>query len=159
MHDLFFNGRRGYRAHYWVDPNVGNAFDDNLCDLFRQAVDSHMLAVVEGRMIIVNVDSISRDESDGGPCRVTREFALQSLTATASKVWICEWLINGNPGLNERQSLGIYEPRSNGRMMGDERPSEHGLISKGDLLMRTVIQHRPRIQTSVRKQIHDTGWT
>src|SRR5689334_19197821 len=30
LFDQFYNGRCGYRAHYWVRPEVGNDFDNSL---------------------------------------------------------------------------------------------------------------------------------
>src|SRR5262245_1417511 len=49
LYDQFFNGRRGYRAHYWARADVGNDFDSSLICLLRQAISDHMPTTVEGR--------------------------------------------------------------------------------------------------------------
>jgi len=163
LYDQFFNGRTGYRAHYWSSPDAGNSFDERLICNLRQVLHEHMPILVEGRNVVVNVNG-GRDECDGGPCQVTREFALQSFQPNASKAWICEWLITDRGGLNQWQSLGYY-PRTPKLIIkgwsgnGLRAPCGEWLDFKGGFVDSSGKATPSKKRTNRGNEIHEAGWT
>jgi hypothetical protein len=143
-----------FGAHYWADPDIGNVFDETLGDLLRKAIMDDMPHTAKGRWVVVKAEHGLRWESDGGPCEVLREFALQSLAREASKLWICEWLITGVPCLNQRQSLGDGGPKllvKKWKTKGLRAPRGAWLDFKGGFIDGNRSLHRPRIGTTVPK--------
>jgi hypothetical protein len=63
LYDHFYNGRTGYRAHYWANPNIGNIFDDTLGSLLRQAISVCMPQTAKGRWVVVKAEHGLRWES------------------------------------------------------------------------------------------------
>jgi hypothetical protein len=163
LHDHFYNGRQGYRAHYWIAPDDGNDFDNKLVCLLRQAISSHMPATVEGREINIRNDNGTRTDLDVGSCPISREFALQSLAPEASKAWTCERLITGNCGPLLRL-LSFTGPRL---IVEKWKACTAGLLAqrggwldfKGGFVDDSGKVTPSKERNHRAKQIHDTGWT
>jgi hypothetical protein len=127
-----------------------------------KAITDYMPTTVQGRRIVVNINPASRDESDDGPCQFTREFALRSLAPEASKVWLCEWLIRGVCGLNQRQSLGESGPKLRVKRWtgtGLRAPWGSWLDFRGGFIdeLGDVMPAKDRAERA--NQIHENGWT
>ena len=155
LYDQFYNGRHGYRAHYWIAPETGNNFDATLVCLLQEAIKQHMPAKVEGSQIT--------SETDAGPRQISREFALQSLVPDASKVWICERLIPGARGplkwmLRFRPPKLIVE-KWNASKDGLRAFSGQWLDFKGGFVNDSGRAKPSKDRNARAKQIHETGWT
>jgi hypothetical protein len=163
IYDQFFNGRNGYRAHYWTAPDTGDAFDNRLVCLLRQAIDAHMPTTVEGRRVEVKLHK-GREECDVGHCPITRDFTLQSLAPEASKAWICEWLIRDVRGLLQWQPAAVSGPRL---IVEKWKASDDGLRApwgewldfKGGFVDDSGRAAPSKDRNKRAKQIHDNGWT
>jgi hypothetical protein len=165
LYDHFYNGRSGYRAHYWVSPDVGNDFDQHLVCLLRQAITDHMRPTVNGRRIEVKFDN-SRDEYDVGQCPITRDFALQSLVPESSKVWICERLITGEMGCLPFV-LFPYMVHGPKLIVDKWKTSQDGLCapcggwldSKGGFVDESGKAMPSKDRNDRAKKLNETGWT
>jgi hypothetical protein len=162
LYDQFFNGRHGYRAHYWVEPDVGNDFDSDLVRLLREAIRDHMPPMVDGRRIDVRIEKNCREEWDVGSCSISRDFALKSLMPDASKVWRCEWLIRGVSGLLQWRGIGHESLRIEKWKASDAgllAPTGEWLDFKGGFVddRGRAIPSKDRIVRA--KQLHTTGTT
>jgi hypothetical protein len=161
LFDQFYNGRTGYRAHYWVSPEIGDTFDEKLGDLLRAAISEHMPTTAEGRLVRVEITGY-RDESDRGPYQLTREFALQSLAPEASKLWRCEWLITDTLGLNKSQQTGAIEPKLQiGKWEGEGLYAPRGsrLDFKGGFVGDDGAVTPTKNRKDRAMKLHQTGWT
>jgi hypothetical protein len=166
LHDQFFNGRNGYRAHYWASPDTGNDFDSTLVRILRQAIKAHMPTTVDGRRIEVKKDNNGdrEEEFDRGCCSITSEFALQSLTPEASKAWRCEWLITGRICRLRRQSLGTMDPKLiiaswEAHPDGLRAPRGEWLDFKGGFVDDKDLAKPSKNRNDRAKQINESGWT
>jgi hypothetical protein len=164
LYDHFYNGRRGYRAHYWSAPDDGNDFDSRLVCLLRQAISSHMPAKIDGRKIDVRTDKGTRSDVDVGSCPISREFVLRSLAPEASKAWICERLITGKEGPLESQAFGVIGPRlivEKWKACADglRAPCGKWLDFKGGFVDDNGSMTPTKNRNHRAKHIHDSGWT
>lgn len=164
LYDHFYNGRRGYRSHYWVAPDDGNDFDNKVVCLLRQTISSHMPPKIDGRKIEVSTDKGTRSDLDVGSCPISREFVLRSLAPEASKAWICERLITGKVGPLESQAFGVFGPRLIVEKWKDSAdglraPCGKWLDFKGGFVDATGKVTPSKKRNHRAKQIHDTGWT
>lgn len=105
VYDWFFNARTGYRAQFWVSPEVGLAFNQRLVDRLRVILCERLTAPVEARRIIVQYDGQTRQEKDGGECSLRLWGIERSLVPQASKIWICERLIQ--PSGRDPENIGF----------------------------------------------------
>jgi hypothetical protein len=162
LYDQFFNSRTGYRAHYWSSPDEGNSFDETLICHLRQALSDHIPISVEGCNVIVKFPNEIREEWGGGPCQVTRDFALQSFQPEASKAWICEWLITDGRDLNQRQQLGLLNPKLIIKRWSEDglrAPCGEWLDFKGGFVDSSGNATPSKKRTDRASEIHETGWT
>lgn len=76
----FFSGRAGYRAHFYASPDGGLVFNDQAVAALVAQLDSGMPSQVQGF-------HIDRDGHETPSC-IRKDFVLQSLVPTFSKLWI-----------------------------------------------------------------------
>jgi hypothetical protein len=96
LFDWFFNGRTGYRAQFWVSPDVGLHFNSNALKLLLKDWGAFVDGAVSARMI--RVDPEDHHEKDVGPYSIAERLMKQSLHPDFSKFWICERLIQPSGG-------------------------------------------------------------
>jgi hypothetical protein len=94
-YDWFFNARTGYRAQFWLGPDIGMAFNKIIVEQLSGVLSQCLPPTVGVRRICVNVASGSPDESCDEVSCIPRETIIRSLEPDASKIWICEQLYDG----------------------------------------------------------------
>jgi hypothetical protein len=82
LFDWFFNGRSGYRAHFWADPLDGIAFNDQMVSL----IHAHVQVALPDSFI--GCDLIGKFEG-GAKTVLGKEVVLESLVPALSKLWWC----------------------------------------------------------------------
>jgi hypothetical protein len=99
LYDWFFSARTGYRAQYWISPDVGNTFNAQLLHRLRITVQQWApYSGVAGREIWVETGNGYREDVDKGPRTESRNTILTSLDTDLSKIWICERQIQRDGG-------------------------------------------------------------
>jgi hypothetical protein len=95
LFDWFFNGRSGYRAHYYADPQVGQAFNAMLVVALAGVLERHVPATLK----MPRVDSRMRSHGDA---TVSRTEFLQSFEPRLSKLW---WGVQPVDGFHRHYSV------------------------------------------------------
>ena len=112
LYDWFFNARTGYRAQYWISPDVGQTFNTQLLHRLRTTIGKWApCSGVEGREIWVKKHNNDREDIDQGPRTESRNTVLTSLDPRLSKVWICERRIERNCGPLVLMPIGSRDPK------------------------------------------------
>lgn len=94
IYDWFYNGRTGYRAHFWASSELGETYNRRLLVGFRSILEKRVAeGGVFGRKIAVRIDGASREETDEGSFQIAGALIDRSLDLKMSKVWLCERLI------------------------------------------------------------------
>jgi hypothetical protein len=154
--DHFFNGRSGYRAHFWSSPALGLWFNYTLLLSVRQTLAAHMPMVVRGIRL-------APDWVDAGTVPVTKDFVLTSLDPKLAKCWICTAPLRNGGGelVWWRYPPTLRIPRwneSEGRHAPYRPVSKAFLDIKGGFV--TVSRARqPKSPMKRAEQLHKTGWT
>ena len=172
LYDRFFNARTGYRAQFWIDPETGQAFNDELVEAFTAVLREGLPDPVVVRKIEVTPGSDPRDEKDAGSMAIPRDDFLASLQPHASKIWICERLyapggaVNG--GIQQIaageliRALDLDIPRWAGTE-GCRAPcpleDNSWLDVKGGFRGADGGTGQIKPQDRRAKQLHETGWT
>lgn len=99
LYDWFFNARTGYRARYWISADAGAAFNMEITEALWHFLIRHLPQHVNARRITTTYEGESREDEDAGAATVTGDDIMRSLKPGASKIWICERLVqhNGSP--------------------------------------------------------------
>jgi hypothetical protein len=107
LFDCFFNGRAGYRAHFYAGHEFGQWFD-------RRVVES--LVLQEQLSETIEAREIGPGFSDRGPVQVAKSFLIRSLGGGVSKVWMCTRRIGHGVTLaaRGRRSTQTPPPRRRG---------------------------------------------
>jgi hypothetical protein len=88
LFNQLFNGRRGYRAHFWVDPETGNEFN--------RMIISRLLE--ELAKIPPTVPGYDRTRSRNfREVQIEKSFILDSLRPDLAKIWLTCGVISGVP--------------------------------------------------------------
>jgi hypothetical protein len=104
LFDWFFNGRTGYRAHFYVDHKFGQAFNDRVVEALLTVLKEQLPEAVDAR-------DIGPEFSDRGPVQVSKDFLVRSLGSGVSKVWMCTLRI-GHGGCIDRLPHGaVGQPK------------------------------------------------
>lgn len=94
VYDWFYNGRAGYRAHFWMSPERGERYNLEMLTALKSALEKHLPEAIVGRKIGVDItNDVSREETDQGSIDISRTLVGRSLDAEISKIWLCERLI------------------------------------------------------------------
>jgi hypothetical protein len=97
-YDWFFNARSGYRAQFWIAPEIGMRFNEKIIIGLTDVLVRHLPQTVEVRRIKVINECGSRKEADEGAEWMRRDEFLRSLSPVLSKIWICERLYDPSGG-------------------------------------------------------------
>ena len=98
LYDWFFNSRAGYRARFWISPEDGTSFNEEIAQALAGVLSRRLPTTVPVRCIEVELQGASRVETDVGARTIPRDVLLRSLTPGASKIWIGERLYGGEAG-------------------------------------------------------------
>ncbi|UPJ68109.1 hypothetical protein [Bradyrhizobium sp. 191] len=154
LFDWFFNGRRGYRAHFWADYQCGLRFNDQLIDALRSILETRIQDAVVGRELDDRFEDI-------GAARIARSFLINSLVPYLSKVWLCTKRIRLNGG-TEWLPTGVLGPRillgSDGSSWAAPHRDEDAawLDIKGAFLGRAGV-YQPKTPLERAKKLQATG--
>ncbi len=182
LYDWFFNARTGYRARFWIGPEVGIAFNKQIAQVLGEVSDRRLPATVPVRKIEVNIESCSRQETDVGAMEIPRDELLASLAPDASKIWIGERLYSREGGavteigfatlLDAEQSPAklcvprwaeTINPKSGEKGEGLRAPyptpENSWLDLKGGFLDTEGKPGQIKPQDQRANQIHECGWT
>src|SRR5262245_44322756 len=69
LFDWFFNGRTGYRAHYYASRDVGPKFNNRVADALLSGLKERLPDAIQAR-------AIGDCFSDLGPVQVSKEFVV-----------------------------------------------------------------------------------
>lgn len=180
IYDWFFNGRTGYRAHFWNSTQVGAEFNTRVVKELADTLARCLPSMVVVRRIELVPDSESREETDSGEMNIARSTLINSLEPSVSKIWICERLYSQcgrienigfatlsaaeqGPKLSVRRWETAANPKTGEIGEGLRAPYPHRESSwldlKGGFLKPdgTAIQLKPTMERAA--QIHAFGWT
>ena len=96
LYDWFYNSRTGYRAQFWISPQAGLQFNQNL---MRELVDV-LDGFLENRIECCYVrffENPKRHDRYTKNRPLEKATYLASLRDASSKIWICERLIPPEP--------------------------------------------------------------
>ncbi|BBU33447.1 hypothetical protein BTHE68_71810 (plasmid) [Burkholderia sp. THE68] len=88
LFNQLFNGRRGYRAHFWVSPETGDEFNRKIISQLREEL-ARMPVTVGG-----HDRTRSRKLRDA---QIEKSFVLDSLRPDLAKIWLTCGVISGVP--------------------------------------------------------------
>jgi hypothetical protein len=103
--DTFFNGRAGYRAHFWVSPDDGLSFNDEIVELVNLKLSQRLPPKLPVCELVPGFQGV-------GMVEVSARLFLDSLTSERSlaKVWFCRKRI-GHECVVEDLMVGLSGPR------------------------------------------------
>lgn len=182
LYDWFFNARTGYRAQFWISPDNGIEFNGKITKELADFLSRRLPQQVTTRRIATTYDGQSREDKDLGAATVHREHIVRSLEPRASKIWICERLIQHDSGTIKDigfvllSEAALYLPklciprwasaehpktkeRGEGLRAPYPCPDYAWLDLKGGFVGRdgTVIQVKPQDERAM--QLYQRGWT
>jgi len=91
LFDCFFNARTGYRAHFRADFRCGLAFNYEIIEAFRTCL-AELPDAVRGHELDHNFENT-------GQCLIPKNFILNSLDPSQSKLWFCTQSILSDNGV------------------------------------------------------------
>jgi hypothetical protein len=155
-YDQFFNGRSGYRAHFWVSPAAGHEFNRALLAAVGEALS-------EGMPISVRGFRLATDWSRVGTMPLTKNFVLRSLDPNFAKCWV--WttpLQNGQYGgvwWKHEPTLRISRwMDTEGRFAPNPQVGNAWLEFKGGFLIANRAR-QPKSPSKRGQQLFSKGWT
>ncbi len=90
IYDWFFNARTGYRAQFWISPEKGMQFNNQIVTALSDEISIRLDNTLTARKIEFHKNNDTREERDIGDIEVPRSEILRSLSPEQSKIWICE---------------------------------------------------------------------
>ena len=103
IYDRFFNGRVGYRAHFFSGEQLGLEFNSSVIERIAECIAEERWDAKEGRLL-------SPEFEDLGPIRIEKHFVLKSLDTYLAKIWWCGKLLAGD-GPSRTLPSGSLGPR------------------------------------------------
>lgn len=173
LYDWFFNARTGYRAQFWINPDDGRAFNEQLTQALRDVLALQLTSTVVTARLIELVNKKPRKERDIGERRISVDRFIASLSQTDAKIWICERLYSHEASITDIRSILIASPpsaipvidrwRDVALEAGLRAPypnQEHSWLDlKGGFIGPDGKANEGKSQIQRAQDIHDRGWT